>query len=1851
MKFLKPVLLLLLVIITSCSKKPGEGFDSNYSLYKDYITGFSSGLISARSDIQAGLAFSKKEWKVNQELDNSYYTISPSVKGKVFWLPGNIVAFRPSEKLKQDTEYNVTLHLSKFIDVSDKLSDFKFTVKTLKQDFAVITNDLQSYNKNLQFLNATLKTSDVMDEATARNIITAEQEGKKLKIRFQGPASGTEFKFIIDSIQRKDTNSEVKISWDGNSAGIDKEGSTDFAIADKNTFKVIGITSAPDDNQTLLVNFSDPLRRDQDFTGLINVAGTNGLTYAVDGNVLKVFLQEPITSPPPADQYGNTQGANNPEPEGQLIEVFQGIENTDGVKTRKTYSKKLFIEQLRPEVKFIKSGTILPSSSNLKLNFQAVSLRAVDVKVYRIFENNVMQFLQDNDLDGSYNLRRVGLPVAVKTIQLDTDKLASPNAWNSYALDLSSIIRPQPGAIYRVELTIKKSYALYNCKGTDVKDDDKEDEENDIEKGFSGNDEEYYDYYDYDYNWQERDNPCSKSFYYNKKAATNVLASDLGVIAKRGENNNFFFAVNNILTTEPVSGATIDIYSYQQQKLTTVTTGNLGTIGVNLDKPAFYAIVKKDNNTTYVKLYDGSAQSVSNFDVDGTKLQKGLKGYIYGERGVWRPGDTLHLGFILNDKEAKLPATHPIKIKLNDPNGRTAYQAVQTYSNSNHYKFLVPVSASAPTGSWEAVITVGGARFYKNIKIETIKPNRLKISNSLNGKTISGTGNTTATVNVAWLHGAAGKDLKLEMQAKFLKQKTEFKGFTNYIFDDPAQYFATEEVNIFSGKTNEAGMAQVTLQPQLRNRAPGMLKAAIITKTYEKGGDFSTDVVTATYSPYSTYVGVKLPQGNKYGMLETGKNNKIDVVTLTANGTPSPVRRLEVKVYKTEWRWWWDASNDDVSSYNAAMANTPYFTTTLLTDTRGKGSFNLKTDVEEWGNYLVRVTDVEGGHSSGENVLIDMADWSGRSRNTNGPEASMLVFNTNKEKYEVGEKMTVTFPSSEGGRALISLENGSRVLHTYWAETTKGETRVSLPVTDKMAPNVYVHITLLQPHASTKNDSPIRLYGIVPVSVVDKKTILEPVITMPEVLKPLQKTTIKVSEKSGRAMTYTIAIVDDGLLDLTRFKTPNAWNDFYAKEALGVKTWDVYNDVIGAYGGKVNQVFSIGGDEDLGGSQAKKANRFKPVVMYLGPFVLPAGQTKAHTITLPQYVGSVRTMVVAANANDNAYGSAEKTTAVRSPLMLLASLPRKVSPGEKITLPVNVFAMEKNIKNVSLQIKTSKGFTIAGGATQTLKFTQPEEKMGYFTLNVGQATGIGKISITATSGKEKASYDVEIDIVNPNPVTFNYKEMVIEPGKQGTVNWQAFGVAGSNTARLEVSSFPSIDFNRRLDYLILYPHGCLEQVTSSAFPQLYLTDIADVDAARKQKIQKNVTAAIQKVVQYQIADGSFAYWPGMRNPDDWSTSYVGHFLTEAEKKGYALPANIKKQWLAYQQKTAKQWRYAEGYHNDLAQAYRLYTLALAGSPDLASMNRLRETSGISSESRLRLAAAYALAGQKNAGLMLLNKSSLDENTNSLYQYYYYGSPERNRAMALETLVLLGQKQKAFNTAVKLAKQMSSDQWMSTQTTSYSLYAMSKFAQANGSKDIDAQFTQQGKTEGIKTNKTFASRKLEVVGNNAVSIKNNNKSTLFVKVVYSGILPVGQEMAEERGLNTTIVFKDRKGQIINPASLKQATEFVAEVTVTNLKAEKVDNIALTQIIPSGWEIVNTRFTDFGEFGDNRVDYTDIRDDRTNFYFPLRVNETKTFRILLNASYPGSYYLPGLQCEAMYDNSFMSRTKGQWIQVVR
>ncbi|MBD0831125.1 alpha-2-macroglobulin family protein [Aestuariibaculum sediminum] len=1853
---LKHILLIILAFnfAVSCKHKSDQQDTDNLFKFKEYISYTTNGRVSTHDPIVINLKKNVDNWIPGETINTDFMEIKPHVQGNLTTTNTHALTFILDEPLEPDTEYTVTVKLDDiYKNIPEEFNHYTFQFKTIAPNFFITTTNLQSYSKSWQYLEARLNSADIISLEKAKQLVEASQNGKPLKLKWnEANKTSKLFDFKIDSINRLVDDSEIIVKWKGKAIHADNEGENTIKIPGINNFSIVNVEVIQRPEQALIINFSDPLKKQQNFDGLVSIQNAKKPKYVVIGNVLKVY--------PDTRLVGNI-----------LVDVFQGIMNTDGYKLKNPLSETLSFEEIKPQLRLISNGSILPNSKALKFNFEAVNLKAIDVRIIKIFEDNILQFLQDNTLNSNNDnaIKHVGRRIAKQTINLYEEGEINDGKWKAYSIDLSKYFKADPGAIYRVELSYTKEYSLFNCDDYTETNPDETYDEDYYEEDFTEGDLDYseesenireeaywdnltYRYKNYTYNWRERDNPCHDAYFHeNRMVAQNLLASNLGVIAKRSSTNEYFFAVTDILNTEPIANAEIRLYNFQQQQLSKSQTNNDGLAIIKSENHAAFAIISKGANTTYLKLQDGHSLSLSKFDISGNKLQRGLKGYIYGERGVWRPGDSLFLSFILNDKANKLPAGHPVKMEVRDPNGKLIYKNITANNVNNFYQFTVPTSTDGKTGTYSAKVSVGGVSFFKSLRIETVKPNRLKLKVDFKNDILTTEKPINGTLDVKWLHGAPAKNLKTEIKARFSVSNTGFKNYKDYVFTDPTRSFSSEDINVFEGKVNAEGQATFNKSLKVGKNAPGLLNAQFLVRAFENGGDSSIDAFTKTFAPYASFVGLKSPQSNRFGSYYTDENQTFNVVVVDAQGNPVKRNKLEVKIYKIEWRWWWNSSYDNLSSYVSSKYHRPYFDQLINTDAQGKAQFKLKIPENERGRYLIRVTDPTSGHATGRTAYF-YKNWNQTAPSADKEAAKMLVFSADKESYNVGETAKITFPSGPEGRALISIENGSEIIDHQWVKTIQNETTVNIPITPEMAPNVFVNISLLQPHAITSNDLPIRLYGVIPLMVENPVTKLHPVIQMPDELKPEQEFKIDVSEKNNKAMTYTIAVVEEGLLDLTRFSTPNAWQSFFAREALGVKTWDIFDDVIGAYSGSIDQVFAIGGDGSALAGKKKKANRFKPVVKYLGPFSLEAGKTASHVLIMPNYIGAVRAMIVAGNVNTEAYGSSDKSVQVKKPLMVLATLPRKLSPGEKVTLPVTVFAMNKKIKQATVKLKLSKGIQIIGDQTKTLNFTSPDEKMVYFDLDVSKANGFNSLSVIASGQGETASQNIEFDVFNPNPITNKITNITLNAKETNSLNFSTFGVTGTNETTLEFSTLPPMDFSRRLNYLIQYPHGCLEQTTSSAFPQLFLNDIFDLTYDKKKAIQTNIEKAIKRLGNFQQPNGGLSYWIGENQTNDWASSYAGHFMIEAEKKGFVLPLTFKTNWLKYQKQAARDWRPSyTSYNSDLAQAYRLYTLALAGSPDLAAMNRLKEFNKLSNDAKWRLAAAYALAGQKEASKAISRTANINF-TSERYDYYTYGSVDRNRAMALETMVLT-EHSKTREITEYIAKRLSGNSWMSTQTTAYSLLAMAKMVEANGGKSMQLEYTLNGKTTPVSTNHAIAQRKLIInEGNNLLSFTNNLDNIVYVTLMNSGKLTLGEELTEQRGLNIGVNYKDLSGKTIDVKTLKQGQDFVAIVTVNNLKDETINDIALTQIFPSGWEIVNTRFTAFGDSTTSAARYTDIRDDRVNFYFDLDKQgkqSSKRFSVLLNASYLGTYYLPGIQAEAMYDNDYFVRGKGQWVTV--
>ena len=1844
-------IILVFLILTSCGsrdnkstpKLKGQDVEAgpvNIPLdkgFSEYISGYTSGIIPANSSIE--IRFTPEFASKANKSASGLFVFEPSIKGKTEWKDETTLVFTPSRLLDPGEIYSGGLNLNKLSEVKERLKVFPLRIQTLKKDFRVTTGALECPNAdgNSYRLHGQIVASDFIEPAEAESYFTAKLGRKKMDVTWDHSVNLIH-KFTISGIERTDKSQDLTLTWDGYSAGVKQKGSSSVSIPPAGVFSILDIITVPGESQRIDILFSDPVDAKQETEGLVHFTPSTETTININSNIISLF---------PANKLQGKVDLN----------IESSIRNNKGVTLSSSFLKQLDFTSVPPGITLEGNGVILPPSKNLIFPFKAANLKAVDLKIIRIFDNNLPYFLQENDINGNNSVKRFGRPVYSGRVDLVNGSGINTGAWNLYTIDLADYIAVEPGILYKVGLGMRRSYSLYPCSNTgevskyeeslQVEEQQSREFWDDPENFYGDGEDEVY--YRSGFDWNDRNNPCSDAYFSpDKKISRNILASNLGLMAKKGDDNILHVIVNDLLSALPLNEVAVDVFDLQMQLISSGITNQDGSVAIFCERKPFLIVAKKDKDRNYLKVNDGSSLSLSSFDVSGNKPENGIKAFIYGERDVWRPGDSIYLSIFIKDMKSDLPAGHPVQFELINPLEQKVDNQVQKSSESNLLVFTSKTSADAVTGNYRAQFRIGGATFTKRIRIETVKPNRLKINLNFPGEILGGSNPVPrGSLNVKWLNGAVAKNLQSSVEYILKHTKTEFERYGQYDFDDPISEFHSESVNIFKSSVDDNGNASVVFDPGKEINAPGMLNAVFTAKAAEPGGDESITQTTYKYAPYPVFVGINLPGlKGKSRMLFTDAENEVKLVTVDEKG--KPVRsEVEITIYKISYRWWWESDEENLASFISNKNYKPVIRKTITT-TGGEGSFSFNIDKKDWGRYLVRAT-TPTGHSTGKILLVDWPWEYGSKGNSEG--ATLLAINTDKEKYNPGDEIKLTFPTPENARAIVTLENATGVLDELRINTEKGSTVVSFKAKPEMAPNVYAYVTVIQPHAQTVNDMPMRLYGVVPVMVEDPQTRLTPKIEMSDEIRSQKPFTIKVSEANRKSMTYTVAVVDEGLLDITGFKTPDPWKYFYAREALGVRTWDLYDFVLGAFGGTLERVFAIGGDEAVIDKSANKVRRFLPVVKFLGPFTLVPGKTNTHIITLPQYTGSVRTMIVA--GSDRAFGIAEKSVLVKDPLMLLVTAPRVVSPSEKVALPVSLFIQKDGIRDITIKAEGNDLVNFEE-KTKTIPVSGTGEKDSEFSFTAGGKTGVAKISVTATGGGESATYNMEIEIRSPNPPEIRAEVIVIRQGEKFETTFKPFGIEGSNSTLLEVSSLPSINLEKRLDYLLDYPYGCSEQIISAAFPQLWLSELTTNDPSITHSASANITEAINKIISRQMINGGIALWPGSSQPDNWVTSYAGHFMTEAERKGYSIPSGFKQKWISFQKKSAQVWRFDTRFKqsaND--QAYRLFTLALAGQPEKGAMNRLRESQGIPQLSKWLLAAAFATSGRPEIAAGLLDVRNTQ--TEPEYNNFYYGSEIRDKAIILYTLTLLKNEEQALPLLKMICDNFNNDSWYSTQSIAWGLYAYMKWTESlPGDKNTPSKI--KITFNGTKTEQTIVSKEVwskdlrQNNENNSLVVENNSDKPLYVTLTRKGIPLVSDIAREDKGLSMKIDYMDMGLKPVDQKNLKQGSDFMMVVKVTNNTFTMVDNIALTEMVPSGWEIQNTRLfeADYG-IKESAYDYRDFRDDRVNTYFSLTQGQTKTFVLILNAAYKGEFYQPALWCEAMYIANCYSRYPGNPVKV--
>ncbi|MDR2054149.1 MAG: alpha-2-macroglobulin, partial [Treponema sp.] len=1779
------------------------------------------------------------------------FRLSPRTRGTLSWKDPYTLAFSPAEPLKSGKRYRAIVDGTK-IGGGPELDLFGFKFETRLPLFEMSFDPVRINGEGDAVISGVLAAETGAALSRIEGAVNSPELGRPEWSHEEGL-----HRFSFAPLKRGDAERTVAVNWSGRRLGSPERGFMSFRVPAAGRFELMDVAvSAPG---VLEAVFSSTLKQDQDLRGFVSLDGKTNIRYALDGNIARIF------------------GSEDVKPGAELF--IQDLADSSGQILAEPVQYRVQAAWELPEARFTGNGVILPTSQGTTMMVETRNISGLLVEAFQIYGDNMIQFLQVNDLEGDRELHRVGEPVWTRAFDFSWNE-GDKNRWVRRGLDLSGLSRKYPDGMFHIRMSFRPRHVHYECTASHgdfsnlpFPDDSfpvigAENGERSYWDDYSANNRFRYDWYRY------RKDPCHPSFYeayddHDVTVGKNVLVSDLGLLAKRTMDGGLLLAVSDIKTALPVPGAAVELLNFQGKVLARANTGGDGLARFERPGAAAFARAQNAGNRGYLRLNDAAALAISHFDVSGDMPVNGIHGLIYGERGVWRPGDPIYLTFLLSDGDDSLPPDHPVLFELEDPRGRIAEQRTYTASTDGFYPISVSTPADAPTGDWTARVRVGGKVFSRGVKVETVMPNRLKMELDFGGRSYLDASSTPVSLQAAWLHGAPAPGLKADVSVSFGDKETSFNSYTDYSFRDPSRTVSGERYMLYEGNLDDEGKTGFNMKLSPGSSVPGKLNARFLTRVFEPTGVFSSEQIAVEFSPYPRYVGIKLPRGDaSRNMLLTDTDHNADIVVLDADGKPaSGTVRLDCAVYKLSWRWWWEKGAEERAEFSEALSHSPVLRETVNVS-GGKTAWKFRVNYPEWGRYLILVRDSSGGHSAASIVYIDWPGWAGRAQEGGQGSAAMLTLTPEKPQYLAGEKIAVTFPSNKEAAALVTLEKAGKILKSEWINCADTLTRYEFAAEPSMTPNVYVHVSLLQKHLQTRNDLPIRLYGIVPVAVEDPATRLRPEIQAPANWQPESPVSFSVREASGRPMTYTAVVVDEGLLGLTRYSLPNPRSYFYAKEASFLKSWDLYSEIMGAYAGQLETLLAIGGGDDAFDDSVKKTERFKPVVRYFGPYTLKAGETRTEEFILPPYVGALRIMVMAASSGPGmaagtaggtanagsrrAYGTAERSVPVSADLMVYGTVPRLLSPGDEAVIPVTVYSYREERRQVTVNFVPEAGLKLVPGAEEppnrrSVSFDRGGEITVEFRVRAADRPGPARINVSAESaGLKTANHRTELEIRSTAvPVTEALTELVAPRGTwPGAIRLP--GRAGTNTAVLELSRLPPLNLEGRLEFLITYPHGCVEQTTSSVFPQLYLDRILTLEPARLAETRSNISAGIERLMGFRTSGGGFSYWPGETEPHDWGSSYAGHFLVEAKRAGFAVPAQVIEDWTEFQRAKAAVWSNRNG-GSQMDQAYRLYTLALAGAADLGSMNRLRDLEGLAPAAAWRLAAAYWYGGQRDAARSLAGRLTL-----AIGEYRElsgtFGSALRDKAMILETLALLGDTAKARPLLEEIAGALSSDAWLSTQESAYALIAAAPFVQGIAGKEairVEYSLGTANSPEPAVFRSASARFPLTLPPGETIPFRVANLSEVpvYARISARGLPREGTETAVSRGLSLQVEYRDLQGKPVDPDAVKVGDDVEIRVNVRNTGLQAVPEIAVIHPLPASWEIINYRLAGGGN--STSYDYQDIRDDRVMTYFDLGRGGQKTIVFRVNRAYGGAYFRPAVHAYAMYDESIRALVPGK------
>ncbi len=1767
-----------------------------------------------------------------------YLEISPKVEGKFKWTATNELVFSPAVGFEPATEYTATINKSvtaksekKFGLSSDKI---KFHTPYLK-----LENVDSFWTKSREDGQGTavLKLNfnyPVNPQEVAKMLTIKDSDDKKYDFQLNQTGSSTTISLKLKGISDSEGKSlkislEKGLSMPNAKHETTEELTLETSLPDVKTLEITDVQHNFENNQGYVKVITNQTISVQDVEKVYKIE-INGASETVEepiyqydslGNPLEQ-IPAPVKAKPKIPtletkaeitENGFIIRGDFNESDNYTLTINKEAKGVLGASLSDDYVKDLYFGQMPASIGFVnKKAVYLSSKGNKNIAINIVNTPKVNVRIAKIYENNILHFLTSSRYQDYENYDEQGNGQA-KVFAYDTDESGQySDVIVNKTIETANLAKTK--GVRALNLSLPEQNSIKGIYIVSV----------------NSNDE-----------------------YYNK-ATKLVSISDIGMIMKSSENEVVVFT-NSIKTAEPINGVEISLISSNNQTIQTAKTDGKGMavfkeFKVSKFRPAMItAHTEDDFNYLFM---DGAAVETSRFDVEGKRDNtSGFEAFIYGDRDIYRPGETLHFNTIIRKNNWESVGEIPVKVRLLLPNGKEFKIFKKNTNAQGAVEMSVPTDRASITGVY--VVEVLNANDVllasQNISIEEFMPDRIKVDVKA-GKEFYRNGETLEiTATALNLFGPPASNRNYQMELKLNRKLFEPKEYKGYIFD--IQDNTNFEMIAREGVTNQNGLALESFQIPATYANMGVLEAKTYVTVFDETGRPVNRLKKLDIFTQSIFYGIGMPDT----YIGTNVPTQIPLISLNKDGKPVSAKG-RVEIVRFDYQTVIEKNADNSLKYSSKKQTKVVYSRTMNFE-GGKAMVSYAPPVS--GEYEIRV------HSEGAKSWTAQGFYAygyGTTENSSFEvnNEGKVEMEFDKEKYQVGDKAKVLFKTPFPGKLIVTIER-NHVLENFVIETDKKSAELSFTVGKEHLPNVYVSATLIRPMDGSNMPLTVA-HGYAPVMVEDLDNSLP--IEIMAVEKSRSKTKQRVTIKTKGNTELTISVVDEGILQLKNFKTPDPYAHFYQKQALEVESFDLYPFLF--------PELSISGSSSIGGDGYDMEKRVNPlnngrvnlVAIWSGIVKTGINGEATFEFDIPQFSGDLRIMAVA--YKDEAFGSATKNMKVADPLVISTALPRFASPNDEIQVPVNITNTTKQNANITATISLSGGLSVVGNTSQTLIIPAEKEGRAYFAVKAASSIGNATVNVVVNGLKEKFTEKIALTI---RPTTSLLKTSVagiINGGSVSNVNLVNDYIPSSLKTEITVSKSPMIQFMDKFQSLLNYPYGCVEQTISTAFPQLYFSEFVKQIQAGKKPYMKtgendlnprnNVEAAIHRLETMQLPSGGLSYWQGGDRESWWGSAYATHFMLEAQKNDFQINSSTLGKLIEYltvtsnTKMTDKEYYFlATGtYETKVIAAretiYSLYVLAMAGKPNRSVMNYYKSNIDLlTTDSKYLLAAAYSLIGEVKSYNAILPKNYGSEITEK-QSGGSFSSPIRNQALVLNTLIDTDPNNLQIPTlARQLSQNLKTEPHLTTQEQAFAFLALGKLAKKANASTVTASISSNNKVLGNFTAKDLL---IKNIGNQSI-IRTQGKGSLYYFAQAEGLSATGKYQQIDNILKVRKQFYSRSGQPLGAAKFKQNQLIVVKITLQSANVLAVDNVVVTDMLPAGVEIENPRLTadrDLVWVKDQTTpEHFDMRDDRITFFTNIS-SKPQTFYYLVRAVSKGKFQMGPVSADAMYRGEYRSYSGG-------